>query len=121
MGPSALSVIDKRFTLQGPGLTLQAASKYDAVHEAERLDRLTERALMTKSGRVQQFSAAVKRDDNVSLIAMPDAPQSSRLPARMQHINTTSLSFPAEAATADATHRVQPPHYSSHYRQRVCI
>ena len=89
MGPSALSVIDKRFTLQGPGLTLQAASKYDAVHEAERLDRLTERALMTNSGRVQQFSAAVKRDDNVSLTAMPDAPQSSRLPARMQHINTT--------------------------------
>ena len=61
--------------MQGPGLTLQAASKFDAVHEAERLDRLTERALMTTSGRVQQFSAAVKRDESVSLIAMPDASQ----------------------------------------------
>ena len=110
---------DKRCTLQGPGLTLQAASKYDAVHEAERLDRLTERALMTTSGRVQQFSAAVKRDDNVSLLAMPGASQSSRQPSISAHQFT--LCFTAEAATPDATHRVQPPHHSGHYRQRVCI
>eukprot|EP00891_Asterochloris_glomerata_P007339 jgi/Astpho2/7339/Aster-01934 len=66
---------------KGPGLTLQAASKYDAVHEAERLDRLTERALMTNSGRVQQFSAAVKRDDNKLPPLMPRTEYSPRITA----------------------------------------
>ena len=106
--------------MQGPGLTLQAASKFDAVHEAERLDRLTERALMTTSGRVQQFSAAVKRDESVSLIAMPDASQELTSTFRFS-AHHFFLGCTAEAATTDATHRVQPPHHSSHYRQRVCV
>ena len=84
MAPCSWSVPDKGCILQRPGVTLQAASKYDAVDEPGRLDRLTEEALMTTNGHVQQFSAAVKRDENMSHIAMPDAPHSSCQPFNMQ-------------------------------------